>query len=106
MLALTSTALEVVKAITTVEGAPEGAGLRIATAKEDTQEDGLEISVTAAPAADDQVLTGEDGGVIFLEPQAASFLDDKVLDAQVDDNGQASFALGDQAPENDAAPQQ
>jgi iron-sulfur cluster assembly protein len=31
---------------------------------------------------------------VFLEPQAAAYLDDKVLDAEVDEQGKAHFALG------------
>jgi hypothetical protein len=37
--------------------------------------------VAPTPAADDTVLEGG-GAVIFLEPQAASALDDKVLDVE------------------------
>jgi hypothetical protein len=33
---------------------------------------------------------------VFLEPQAAAYLDDKVLDAQFDEQGQAQFILGTQ----------
>jgi iron-sulfur cluster assembly protein len=35
---------------------------------------------------------------VFLEPQAAAYLEDKVLDAQVDEQGQARFSLGVQEP--------
>ncbi|MGH3492745.1 MAG: hypothetical protein ACRDRL_23815 [Sciscionella sp.] len=100
MLALTNTALEVVKAVTSVDEAPEGAGLRIATSEDgadNPEEAGLEISVAAAPFENDQVLTGEGGAVIFLEQRAGRYLQDKVLDAQVDEQGQASFAVGEQA---------
>ena len=41
------------------------------------------------------MLTGE-GARIFLEPGAAVYLDDKVLDANVDESGQPSFALAEQ----------
>jgi iron-sulfur cluster assembly protein len=33
---------------------------------------------------------------VFLEPQAAAYLDDKVLDAQLDEQGKAQFTLGTQ----------
>ena len=33
---------------------------------------------------------------MFLEPQAAAYLDDKVLDAQLDEQGKARFTLGTQ----------
>jgi hypothetical protein len=35
---------------------------------------------------------------VFLEPQAAAYLEDKVLDAQVDAQGEARFSLGVQEP--------
>ena len=34
---------------------------------------------------------------MYLEPQAAAYLDDKVLDAQLDEQGKARFTLGTQA---------
>ncbi|MGH3622205.1 MAG: hypothetical protein ACRDQ5_10495 [Sciscionella sp.] len=95
MLALTPTALKVVRSITEDETTPDGAGLRIATSPDNTTEGALELSVATAPAADDQVLTGE-GARIFLEPSAAVYLDDKVLDADVDESGQPTFALAEQ----------
>jgi hypothetical protein len=33
-----------------------------------------------------------------LEPQAAAYLDDKVLDAQIDQQGQPHFSLAFQGP--------
>jgi hypothetical protein len=38
------------------------------------------------------------GAHVYLEAKAAAFLDDKVLDAEVDQDGQAHFSLGLQAP--------
>jgi iron-sulfur cluster assembly protein len=49
------------------------------------------------PGENDQVINAA-GAHIFLEPQAAAFLEDKVLDAQVDSDGQAHFSLGMQGP--------
>jgi iron-sulfur cluster assembly protein len=36
---------------------------------------------------------------VFLEPQAAAYLEDKVLDAQIDEQGEAHFSLGVQSPD-------
>jgi hypothetical protein len=33
---------------------------------------------------------------VFVEPQAAAYLDDKVLDGQLDEQGKAHFTLGTQ----------
>jgi iron-sulfur cluster assembly protein len=98
MLVLTEAAAEAVKSITSTSQAPAEAGLRIAS---NTPEPGtpaaLQVSTTAAPAKDDQVVEAA-GARVFLEPQAAIYLEDKVLDAQVDEQGEAHFALGVQAP--------
>jgi Fe-S cluster assembly iron-binding protein IscA len=98
MLVLTETAAEVVKALTAVPEAPEGSGLRIWSNAPQPQEPGvLEVSPAAAPAEDDQVIEAA-GAHVFVEPQAAVYLDDKVLDAQVDTEGRARFSLGMQSP--------
>ena len=80
MLALTETAAEAISNILETNEMPEGSGLRIA-ATPNMAEEGLELSVAPNPAADDTVLEGG-GAVIFLEPVAASALDDKVLDVE------------------------
>jgi iron-sulfur cluster assembly protein len=96
MLVLTTAAVEVVKAVTAVPEAPEGAGLRIAAASGESPNTGaLQVTAVASPGEHDQVLEG-DGARVFLEPQAAAYLDDKVLDAQMDEQGRAHFTLGDQ----------
>lgn len=96
MLAVTENAVETIKTITSSEGMPEGAGLRISTQNSD-EETELAVSVTDNPGESDQVLAG-DGARLFLGPEAAAYLDDKVLDAQIDEQGQVSFAVGEQPP--------
>ena len=98
MLVLTEAAAEVVKAITSTPQAPEGAGLRIASSAEEPGDPGaLQVSAAPGPGENDQVV--EAGGAhVYLEPQAAAFLEDKVLDAQVDTEGKAHFSLGMQDP--------
>ncbi|WP_330231052.1 hypothetical protein OHA40_00310 [Nocardia sp. NBC_00508] len=92
MLMITPAAIEAVRSITSAEGTPEDAGLRISTAG-DTET--LQLAVAAGPAEQDQVLDAE-GSRIFLDQQAAAFLDDKVLDTGLDPNGQGAFVLGQQ----------
>jgi Fe-S cluster assembly iron-binding protein IscA len=94
MLVLTQTAVAVVNTLTTADGQPEGTGLRI-SADTAPPEGGLQVQVAPGPAEDDQVLA--DAGVrVFLDPDAATYLDDKVLDAKVDGHGGAQFTLGAQ----------
>jgi iron-sulfur cluster assembly protein len=98
MLVLTETAAEVVKAITSTPEAPDGAGLRIASsATEPGQAGDLQLSTAPGPGENDQVIEAA-GAHVYLEPQAAAYLDDKVLDAQVDSAGKARFSLGVQGP--------
>src|SRR5487761_1455849 len=75
MLILTEAAAEVVKSFTSNPQVPDGAGLRIASSTPGTENpDSLQV-------------TESDGARVYLEPQAATYLEDKVLDAQVDGQG-------------------
>jgi Fe-S cluster assembly iron-binding protein IscA len=98
MLVLTEAATEVVKSLTSTPQAPEGTGLRIASSGPEPADPGaLQVTAAVGPGENDQVINAA-GAHIFLEPQAAAFLEDKVLDAQVDSDGQAHFSLGMQGP--------
>jgi iron-sulfur cluster assembly protein len=98
MLVLTEAAAEVVKSVTTTAQAPEGAGLRIASsAQEPESPGGLRVTTASRPDENDQVIEAS-GARVFLEPAAAIYLDDKVLDAEVDENGKARFSLDLQDP--------
>jgi Fe-S cluster assembly iron-binding protein IscA len=94
MLVLTEMAAEVVKSVTSTPQTPDGAGLRIVSSASEPEDPGaLQVTAAAGPSENDQVI--EAGGArVFVEPQAAAFLDDKVLDAQVDEQGKAQFTLG------------
>ena len=48
----------------------------------------FQLSVVPVPAEDDEVIE-EQGARVFLEPDAASLLDDKVLDAKFEENNVA-----------------
>lgn len=98
MLVLTEAAAEAVKSLTSTPQMPDGTGLRIASSAPDPGNPGaLQISAASGPSEEDQVV--ESGGAhIYLEPQAAAYLEDKVLDAQLDSAGNAHFSLGLQAP--------
>lgn len=91
MLTLTENASMIVKDISTQQGLPETAGLRI------TSESGPEptFGVAAAEHAEpgDQVVE-QAGATVYLDEAAAAMLDDKVLDAAVDPDGKVEFALG------------
>ena len=101
MLVLTEAAAEVVKSVTDTPQAPDGTGLRIT--QSDTEPgggNGLQLSAAAEPGNDDQVVEIA-GARVFLDPPAAAYLDDKVLDAEVDTEGKVRFTLGVQRPPSD-----
>ena len=94
MLAISENAAEAIQTI--VASSPEvavDAGLRI-TARPDGEEEKLELTIAAIPAEDDEVVQ-EHGAQVFLDPEAASYLDDKVVEARVEGH-QVGFALLEQ----------
>ncbi len=98
MLVLTETAAEVVKSVTSAPQSSETAGLRISSSVAEPGEAGaLQVEAVPAPDAGDQVLEAA-GAHVFVAPQAAGFLDDKVLDAEVDEAGNVRFSLAAQRP--------
>ena len=92
LLALTDNAVEAVKTIVSSSDG-EGSGLRMVAERAGTQAN-FQLSVVPLPAEDDEVIE-ERGARVFLEPEAASLLDDKVLDATVEQN-QVAFTIADQ----------
>ena len=91
MLEMTKTAIDLINHL-----APGEAGLRVFTSGGERDAEGLQVEITDAPKAEDQVV--EAGGAhVFLEPQAADTLDDKVLDAVQDERG-VRFAVTPQQP--------
>ena len=98
VLTLTENASTVVKTIvdqSVEQSTDQGtAGLRISQDAPDSP--ALHVIATEAPQPGDQVLE-EDGARVFLEETAAATLDDKVLDAQVDEGGGVQFSIAAQA---------
>jgi len=92
VLTLTENASTVVKSIVDQSEGSQEAGLRISQDAADSP--ALHVMPTEAPQPGDQVLE-EEGARVFLEETAAVTLDDKVLDAQVDE-GRVTFVLRDE----------
>ncbi|QCW50763.1 Fe-S cluster assembly protein HesB [Nocardioides dongxiaopingii] len=93
MLTLTENARAIVRDITTQPGQPESAGLRITS---DADPSSFAIAAAESPEPADQVVD-QAGATVYLDEQAAALLDDKILDAAVDDAGRVEFALAYQA---------
>jgi iron-sulfur cluster assembly protein len=94
LLALTDSAVEAVKSIvSSSDDVAETGGLRMVADRAGTQAN-FQLSVVPLPAEDVEVID-EQGARVFLEPDAASLLDDKVLDASVEQD-QVAFTIADQ----------
>jgi iron-sulfur cluster assembly protein len=98
VLVISSEASEAIRGIVAAPTIPDGAMLRI-----DSQPDsGLQIGVVEEPVPGDEVLE-TDGVELAIEPATALLLDDKRLDAAIDE-GEVTFTISDQASANGAAP--
>jgi iron-sulfur cluster assembly protein len=92
MLALTDDARHVIDDI--LDTTDSSGGVRISPTLDGGAPGQLQMTVVEAPAETDQVIdTG--GGAVFVDAAAATFLDDKVLDANVDGES-VQFELADQ----------
>jgi iron-sulfur cluster assembly protein len=97
MLALTVSAVQAVQEIlSSSEETPEAGGLRLVAERAGAQTN-FQLSVVALPAEDDEVIE-EQGARVFLDPEAASLLDDKILDASIEPD-QVAFTIADQVEE-------
>lgn len=92
MLTLTENASTVVKTLVEQNGGGD-AGLRISQDAPDSP--ALHVIPSENPQPGDQVVE-EDGARVFLEEVAADTLEDKILDAQVDDRGGVQFTIASQ----------
>ena len=93
MLTLTENATTIVKEIAS-QAPDQGAGLRITAEPGDDANFGVTMANQAEPG--DQVVE-QSGATVYLEDHAAQVLDDKILDAGVDESGNVQFALAQQA---------
>jgi iron-sulfur cluster assembly protein len=94
VLTLTDRAAETIRTLITQPGVPDETGLRMSLP--DGEAGALTLSLEG-PQPGDAVI--EDAGAkVFVQPDAAEILEDRELDGQLDEDGQASFILGSQAP--------
>jgi iron-sulfur cluster assembly protein len=94
MLTITDSAVSAIRSLTSQPDLPVDTGLRIM--KQGAGAPAFELALTEGPASGDQVV--EEGGArVFVEPAAAAVLEDKALDAQVNEQGDLAFHISDQA---------
>ncbi len=93
MLTITETAAEAVRRLSAGSGLEPEPGLRIAPGEPTSTGTPLELHLAPGPETTDQ--TVEEGGAhVYVEEELAEFLDDKVLDASVEE-GRVRFRLAD-----------
>jgi iron-sulfur cluster assembly protein len=102
MLTLTPVASEAIRQLTAQSDDPDASGIRISPGPETPQGTALELSLVTEPEPDDEKVD-DAGATVYLEPQVAGFLDDKVLDAQVDE-GRVTFLVRDDGTAGGAQP--
>jgi iron-sulfur cluster assembly protein len=93
VLTLTTTAAEVVRTLVEQSAAPDSGGLRIAASANTDESVELELALVEEPEALDETVEQE-GATVYLDPEAAELLDDKLLDAQVAED-HVTFMLRD-----------
>jgi iron-sulfur cluster assembly protein len=95
VLTLTESAVQVIRTVTAQPELPPETGLRIATQSQPDEEGTLSLAVAEGPQAGDEIVE-EQGARVYLEPDAATILDEMTLDASVDERGDVTFRLAEQ----------
>lgn len=93
MLSISPTAAEAIGLIASTANIPEGGGIRISAEFADPQQARLDLSLAESPELGDAVVQ-EQGANVFVEKRAAAFLENKLLDASVEED-RVSFAIVD-----------
>jgi len=93
MLTMTPNAAEAVRALAAGDAVEPSRGIRISAGTATMNGAPLEVALVDGPEAADQTID-DSGARLFVSPEVAPFLDDKVLDAEVD-AGQVRFAISD-----------
>jgi iron-sulfur cluster assembly protein len=89
VLTLTENAAIEIRNLIALPEVPDDGGVRIAS----DDSGALTLALAGAPIDGDAVIE-ESGARVFLEPTAGELLDDKLLDAGVDPEGNVQFSLG------------
>ncbi|MEV7013206.1 Fe-S cluster assembly protein HesB [Streptosporangium sp. NPDC051022] len=95
MLTLTDTAAQVIRDLSSQVADSADPGVRISSQPDGTGS--LLLSVVPGPETNDKVVEAE-GARIFLDQAAADMLDDKALDADIDEGGAVAFLVTEQHP--------
>ncbi|MCA2219011.1 hypothetical protein [Jidongwangia harbinensis] len=96
MFTVSENAINAIRQIVARPGVPQGAGLRIAT--NDGQ---VSLHVAVAPTSEpgNTVFQAASDAALFIAGDAEECVDDKIIDALIDDNGRVQFVLVSPAPD-------
>ena len=97
MLTVTHEASEAIRTLTDQVPELESAGLRISAEPGENGTAQIALSITDQPYEADEVVESEGAKVYVAEP-VAEFLDDKTLDAEIQDEGVAFSIHGSASP--------
>lgn len=92
MLTLTDNAATEIRNLIALPEVPDDGGVRIAS----DDAGALTLALAGSPTDGDAVIE-DHGARVFLEPSAGQLLDDKLLDAGLDAEGNVQFSIGVQA---------
>ncbi len=93
MLTITDSAASAIRSLTSQPDLPDETGMRIMKRRDAAPS--FQMALTEGPAAGDQVV--EEGGArVFLEAGVADALEDKALDAEMNEQGDLAFRISDQ----------
>jgi iron-sulfur cluster assembly protein len=93
VLTLTDRAAEAIRALTSQPGVPADVGLRMSLPGD---ADGT-LMLSLEPRQPDDAVIDDAGARVFIQRDAAVMVEDRELDGQLDEEGEASFMLGSQA---------
>jgi iron-sulfur cluster assembly protein len=96
MLTVSPEAAQAITGLVSRPGVPEGAGLKMSPRTEPGEPTAIEVSLADSPTESDQVIE-EQGAQVFVANELAPALDDKMLDATVEQDG-VNFTLVKQPP--------
>lgn len=95
MLTLSADAARAVKQVVNSSEAGENGGIRLTLKPVDDEQAQLQLSLATSPEPGDTQVEHE-GANVFMDEKVAPFLDDKVLDATIEDEG-PSFTILDKS---------
>jgi Fe-S cluster assembly iron-binding protein IscA len=93
LLTLTDRAADTIRTLITQPGVPEDTGLRMSLREGEAGT----LALSLEPPQPDDAIIEDAGARVFVQRDAAPLVEDRELDAQLDEQGRASFRLGIQS---------